>query len=204
MRVIAGKYRSRRLESLRGLRIRPTADRMRETLFNVLCAGAPCALKGTVWVDLFAGSGAVGIEALSRGAAEVIFVEALPEAVALIEKNLRALGIATGFRIFKTDAIVRLGKLGAIEQADFVFLDPPYRMQDAYRRILTGLGRSGVLRPSARVIAEHDRKFDPGGEFGTLRRYRTLEQGDRALSFYAATDAGRGAAGCASTSKVPD
>jgi 16S rRNA (guanine(966)-N(2))-methyltransferase RsmD len=186
MRVIAGKYRSRRLQSLRGSSIRPTADRMRETLFNVLCAGDPCALKGSVWVDLFAGSGAVGIEALSRGAEEVTFVEASPAAVGLIEKNLRSLGIATGFRVLETDAILLLGKPGAIVEAvDFVFLDPPYRMQDAYRRILTTLGRSGVLCPSGRAIAEHDRQFDPGGEFGTLRRYRTLEQGDRALSFYA-------------------
>jgi 16S rRNA (guanine(966)-N(2))-methyltransferase RsmD len=186
MRVIAGKYRSRRLQSLRGLALRPTADRMRETLFNVLCAGNPSALEGTVWVDFFAGSGAVGIEALSRGAAEVIFVEASPEAVVLIERNLRSLGISSGFRVLKTDVIQLLGKLGAIGQAaDFVFLDPPYRMQDAYRRILTGLGSSGVLRPSTLVIAEHDRKFDPGGEFGAIRRYRTLQQGDRALSFYA-------------------
>jgi 16S rRNA (guanine(966)-N(2))-methyltransferase RsmD len=186
MRVIAGKYRSRRLQSLRGLALRPTADRMRETLFNVLCAGNPSALEGTVWVDFFAGSGAVGIEALSRGAAEVIFVEASPEAAALIERNLRSLGISSGFRVLKTDVIQLLGKLGAIGQAaDFVFLDPPYRMQDAYRRILTGLGSSGVLRPSTRVIAEHDRKFDPGGEFGAIRRYRTLHEGDRALSFYA-------------------
>ncbi len=186
MRVIAGKYRSRRLQSLRGLALRPTADRMRETLFNVLCAGNPSALEGTVWVDFFAGSGAVGIEALSRGAAEVIFVEASPEAAALIERNLRSLGISSGFRVLKTDVIQLLGKLGAIVQAaDFVFLDPPYRMQDAYRRILTGLGSSGVLRPSTRVIAEHDRKFDPGGEFGAIRRYRTLHEGDRAMSFYA-------------------
>jgi len=186
MRVIAGKYRSRRLQALRGLEVRPTADRMRETLFNVLCAGNPSALKGTLWIDFFAGSGAVGIEALSRGAAEVIFVEASPKAVALIEKNLRSLGISTGFRVLKTDAIQLLGKPGAIGQgADFVFLDPPYQMQDAYRRILTGLGNSGVFRPSTLVIAEHDRKFDPGGEFGALLRYRKLEQGDAALSFYA-------------------
>jgi 16S rRNA (guanine(966)-N(2))-methyltransferase RsmD len=186
MRVIAGKYRSRRLQSLRGLALRPTADRMRETLFDVLCAGNPSALEGTVWVDFFAGSGAVGIEALSRGAAEVIFVEASPKAVALIEKNLRSLRISSGFRVLKTDVVQLLGKLGAIGQAaDFVFLDPPYRMQDAYRRILTGLGSAGVLRPSTLVIAEHDRKFDPGGEFGAIRRYRTLQQGDAALSFYA-------------------
>ena len=98
MRVIAGKYRSRLLQSLPGLDIRPTADRLRETLFNVLTAGNPNALQGTVWVDFYAGTGAVGIEALSRGAAKVHFVEASPPAAELIRKNLLALGIEMGSR----------------------------------------------------------------------------------------------------------
>jgi 16S rRNA (guanine966-N2)-methyltransferase len=88
MRVIAGKYRSRRLQSLPGLELRPSADRLRETLFNVLTAGNPAALEGTVWVDLYAGTGAVGIEAISRGAGMVHFVEASERAVGLIRKNL--------------------------------------------------------------------------------------------------------------------
>ena len=97
MRVIAGKYRSRPLRSLRGMDIRPTSDRLRETLFNVLTAGNPAALEGSVWLDLFAGTGAVGIEALSRGAKEVHFVENSAPSAEMIRKNLHSLGIAGGF-----------------------------------------------------------------------------------------------------------
>src|SRR6478609_8165544 len=99
MRVIAGKFRSRPLRSLRGMDIRPTSDRLRETLFNVLTAGNPEALEGTVWMDLYAGTGAVGIEALSRGAKEVHFIENSAQAAAAIQRNLQSLGIDDGFRI---------------------------------------------------------------------------------------------------------
>src|SRR6185312_14839889 len=95
MRVIGGKYRRRLLRSVGGLDLRPTADRLRETLFNVLTAGNPSALEGTVWVDLYAGTGAVGIEALSRGAGMVHFVESSAKAAQLVQKNLKSLGIAT-------------------------------------------------------------------------------------------------------------
>src|SRR5262250_2030367 len=101
MRVIAGKYRSRPLRSLRGMDIRPTSDRLRETLFNVLTAGNPAALSGSVWLDLYAGTGAVGIEALSRDAEMVFFVESSPSAASLIEENLRSLELQTGFEILK-------------------------------------------------------------------------------------------------------
>src|SRR6266567_1365215 len=99
MRVIAGKYRSRPLRSLRGMDVRPTSDRLRETLFNVLTAGDPEALVGSVWLDLFAGTGAVGIEALSRGAKEVHFVESSHAAEEAIRQNLHSLGIAHGFHV---------------------------------------------------------------------------------------------------------
>ncbi len=185
MRVIAGTYRSRPLQSLAGIDIRPTSDRLRETLFDILCAGNPDALQGSVWLDLFAGTGAVGIEALSRGAGSVTFVESLPKAAELIEKNLRALAVHTGFRVMKLDCVVGLGKLaGSQPPVDFVFLDPPYRMKQAYGRTLTELARCRFVHAGTIVIAEHDRKFDPGEEFGLLRRYRKLQQGDASLSFY--------------------
>src|SRR5215469_11245433 len=104
MRVIAGQYRSRRLRSLRGLDLRPTSDRLRETLFNVLTAGNPTALEGTVWVDLFAGTGAVGIEALSRGAAMVQFVESSVKVTELVLKNLKSLEITANFGVLQQDA----------------------------------------------------------------------------------------------------
>lgn len=185
MRVIAGKYRSRVLRSLRGLDLRPTADRLRETLFDVLTAGNPSALEGTVWLDLFAGTGAVGIESLSRGAGMVYFVEASARAAALIESNLQSLGSKTGFQISRQDAVRTIHALnGRGVQVDFVFLDPPYRMQPAYRSALESLAASHLLKPTTIVIAEHHKKFDPPAEVGPLRRYRLLQQGDAALSFY--------------------
>jgi len=185
MRVIAGKYRSRPLQSLRGLDLRPTADRLRETLFDILIAGNPQALAGTVWIDLFAGTGAVGIEALSRGAAMVYFVESSAQAAELIEKNLRSLKIDAGFQILKQDSIRAINSLASKSvQADFIFLDPPYRMEQSYRQALEVLGNSSVLKLSAIAIAEHHKKFDPGEKFATLERFRLLKQGDATLSFY--------------------
>lgn len=185
MRVIAGKYRSRPLQSLRGMDIRPTSDRLRETLFDVLCAGNPSALDGTVWFDLYAGTGAVGIEALSRGAVQVIFAESWVKAAALIEKNLGSLGVKDGFQVLRFEMPTALRELETTGLAgDFVFLDPPYRMEQAYGETLLALARSNLLKPSSLVIAEHSRRFDPGERFGSLLRYRKLEQGDAALSFY--------------------
>jgi 16S rRNA (guanine966-N2)-methyltransferase len=165
--------------------IRPTTDRLRETLFDVLCAGKPVALHGTVWLDLFAGTGAVGIEALSRGAKMVYFADASAKAAELIRQNLKSLKAEAGFEVMQLDvlrALRRLSTQGVV--ADFVFLDPPYRMQAAYRETLEFLARSSSLAPSALVISEHEGRFDPGKVFGGLRRYRKLEQGDAALSFY--------------------
>lgn len=185
MRVIAGLYRSRPLRSLPGTDIRPTADRLRETLFNVLCAGNPDALAGSVWLDLYAGTGAVGIEALSRVAALVYFVESSKPAADLIAANLQSLGIHAGYKIMNAEvskSLPQFEKSGAI--ADFVFLDPPYAMQEQYARTLSALAASRLLQPHSIVIAEHEKKFDPGSDFGTLRRYRTVVQSAAALSLY--------------------
>jgi 16S rRNA (guanine966-N2)-methyltransferase len=185
MRVIAGKYRSRSLRSLRGMDIRPTSDRLRETLFNVLAAGNPVMLEGTVWLDLFAGTGAVGIEALSRGAKQVYFVESSMAAANLIRNNLQSLGIAEGFKVLYDEmprAFWRMEREHVA--ADVVFIDPPYRMKDAYRETLQALADSRVIWAMSVVIAEHEKQFDPGEQFGPLRRFRKLVQGSTALSFY--------------------
>jgi 16S rRNA (guanine966-N2)-methyltransferase len=185
MRVIAGKYRSRQLHSLPGLDLRPSADRLRETLFNVLTAGNPAALEGTVWIDLYAGTGAVGIEAVSRGASMVYFAESAARAADLIKQNLTSLGIGTGFQILKQDSIRALRALESGSMvADFVFLDPPYDKEDAYIRALSSLAQSPLLKPETIVIAEHRKRFEPGEGFAPLHRWRKLEQGDAALSFY--------------------
>lgn len=181
MRVIAGKYRSRRLAAPEGMQTRPTSDRLRETLFNVV---APSVVD-SVWLDLFAGSGAVGIEALSRGARTVYFVEAAPRAARAIRDNLATLGIEDGFEVIERDAATALRMLDAQAVAcDFCFLDPPYRKLDDYEQVLGFLSQSRILKPESLVIAEHDKHFDPGEAFGALRRQRVLRQGDAVLSFY--------------------
>ncbi len=181
MRVIAGKYRSRRLIAPAGVQTRPTSDRLRETLFNVVAASVP----GSVWLDLFAGTGAVGIEALSRGARMVYFVESSNRAVRAIRANLDALGISQGFEVVEREAVAALRLLEAKQvAADLCFLDPPYRQTEDYEQVLSFLSGSGLLKPGGVVIAEHDKRLDPGESFGTLRRYRKLRQGDAVLSFY--------------------
>jgi len=185
MRVIAGEYRRRTLRSLPGVEIRPTSDRLRETLFDVLTAGNPSALAETTWLDLYAGTGAVGIEAISRGARMVYFVESSKTAAELIATNLKSLGIANGFQIVKADAGKALRQLEAAGSvADYVFLDPPYALRDEYAKSLAALAQAKLLRTASVVIAEHEKRFDPGEVFGDLRRYRKLVQGDAALSFY--------------------
>ena len=163
--------------------IRPTSDRLRETLFNVLTAGHPGALEGSVWLDLYAGTGAVGIEAISRGAAKVYFVEQSAAAVKVIQDNLKSLGIRSGVEVIQKDVGKALAQLQN-EEMDFVFLDPPYRLQEIYHDTLSRIGGWSSLKTTTIVIAEHDKKFDPGGEFGELKRFRKLQQGDAALSFY--------------------
>lgn len=182
--MIAGQYRSRPLRPLRGLDIRPTSDRLRETLFNVLTAGNPAALEGSVWIDLYAGTGAVGIEALSRGAAKVYFVESSVEATKQVRENLASLGISTGFEVKEIPVARALKTLSGASAADFIFMDPPYRDEAAYGATLSALANSGMVGEETRVIAEHEKRFDPGEEFGALKRYRKLVQGDAALSFY--------------------
>jgi 16S rRNA (guanine966-N2)-methyltransferase len=172
MRVIAGEFRSRRLKTLPGLETRPTPDRLRETLFNVL---AP-VIEGAVFVDAFAGTGAVGIEALSRGARRCIFIERNRAAVAVIRDNLTALGLDARAEVFS-------GKVATVLErtaADIVFLDPPYEEIMEYETALTALGAG----TSNLAIAQHASRVALKEEYGSLRRYRVLKQGDNSLTFY--------------------
>jgi 16S rRNA (guanine(966)-N(2))-methyltransferase RsmD len=185
MRVIAGTFRRRSLRAIPGNDLRPTADRLRETLFNVLTAGNPGALEGTVWIDLYAGTGSVGIEAVSRGCGMAYFVDCAQQAVDLIRGNLSSLKVESGFEIAKLDAVRGLQFLerrGVV--ADFIFLDPPYGMAQEYDNALKVLSQSPLLNSESKVIAEHSKRVDPGECFGALRRYRALKQGDACLSFY--------------------
>jgi 16S rRNA (guanine(966)-N(2))-methyltransferase RsmD len=184
MRIIAGLLRSRTLQAPPGLATRPTSDRLRETLFNVL---AP-RMEGATFLDLYAGSGAVGMEAVSRGAAHVCFVERAPAAVSVLRGNLERLGLRAGFHIQtgSVGAFLRKPPGDARRAFDVVFLDPPYDAAEEYAATLGLLGgaAAGLLAPAAAVIAEHRRKERLEGEYGSLKRTRLLEQGDAALSFY--------------------
>lgn len=183
MRVIAGKFRSRRLNPVPGHDVRPTADRVRETLFNVLAAAAD--LEGSVWLDLFAGTGAVGIEAISRGARSVYFVESSKKAAAVLRQNLASLQITEGYEVHEREAESAVRLLDSLKVAcDYVFLDPPYASKKSYEEVLGFLSQSALVSERTVVVAEHDKHFDPGEKFGALQRYRKLEQGDAVLSFY--------------------
>jgi 16S rRNA (guanine966-N2)-methyltransferase len=181
VRVIAGKYRSRTLRSLKGQRLRPTSDRLRETLFNIL---GPTVGGATV-VDLYAGTGAVGIEALSRGAHHAIFVEQHAPAVALIRRNLESLGIGAEAEILGMDVGRAIERLEARHvHAQFVFVDPPYADDMEYENALEALGESPLVAPEGRVIVEHSRKRELAEQVGDLELARIVEQGDAALSIY--------------------
>jgi 16S rRNA (guanine966-N2)-methyltransferase len=189
MRVIAGQFRSRVLSAPPGLDTRPTSDRLRETLFNVL---AP-RISGAAFLDLYAGSGAVGIEAISRGAARVAFVERDPAAAKVLRGNLERLHVAAGSRVHAGSVKTFLQKRSSVASPKpvlhkVVFLDPPWDAADEYTSTLNLLGGPAAahLAPNALVIAEHRRKTALDERYGNLRRTRLLEQGDAALSFYAA------------------
>jgi 16S rRNA (guanine(966)-N(2))-methyltransferase RsmD len=183
MRIISGKYRSRQIQSAAGDDVRPTSDKLRGTLFNVVAAARP--IEHTVWLDVYAGSGAVGIEALSRGAREVYFVESSKKAVAVIRENLKALNIEAGWEIVERDADAGLRRLDSQAVAcDVCFLDPPYAKEEEYEDALGFLSQSQMIGPQSLVIAEHSKRFDPGDQVGALVRFRKLKQGDAVLSFY--------------------
>lgn len=172
MRVIAGEFRSRRLKSLPGLSTRPTPDRLRETLFDVLAD----SVKDSVFMDVYAGTGAVGIEALSRGARRAIFVEKNRAAVEVMRENLKALGLESRAAVFTGKAATVLERTAG----DIAFLDPPYELTKEYETCLLALEKL----PTPLVIVQHAPRFDPGEACGALRRYRVIKQGDNSLSFY--------------------
>lgn len=190
MRVIAGTYRSRVLKAPPGMATRPSSDRLRETLFNVL---AP-RIQAASFLDLYAGSGAVGIEALSRGAARAVFVERAPAALAVLRANLDALNLRGAARVqaVSVGAFLRRAAAGPkAERFDLVFLDPPYDVADDYSATLGLLGGQAapLIAEDALIVAEHRRNQPLPDRYGALARTRLLEQGDAALSFYACDSA---------------
>jgi 16S rRNA (guanine966-N2)-methyltransferase len=181
MRVIAGKFKGRNLKSPPSLQVRPTSDRLRETLFNVIAAYVP----ESRFLDLCAGSGAVGIEALSRGAAHVTFVDRSRRSCQLIEANLKLCGVTEEQQdIYCSEATEFLKQTSThtADRWDIVFFDPPYK-QD-YLPTLEILGSSQLLNDDGLLIVEHHHKTDLPETIGRLNRTRILKQGDSSLSFY--------------------
>ena len=172
MRVIGGDFRSRALKSVPGLDTRPTPDRLREALFNVLTP----RISGVVFADLYAGTGAVGIEALSRGASRAIFVESDRVAVNVIRENLRSLGLEARAQVREGRTLQILKKM----EADIVFLDPPYALAKEYPLALDLLG----ARPPALVVVQHDVRLKLEESYGALQRGKVMKQGDNVLSFF--------------------
>jgi len=176
MRVIAGEFRSRRLKTLPGLALRPTPDRLRQALFNVLTP----RIEGATFLDAYAGSGSVGIEALSRGAGHAIFVEKHFGAVRMIRENLASLKLEDRATVLQRATLAALKEL----DADIYFLDPPYTELAEYRSALELLG-DRALQPHVLALAQHDKRFELAETYGRLQRTRVLTHGDNVISFFA-------------------
>jgi 16S rRNA (guanine(966)-N(2))-methyltransferase RsmD len=174
MRVIAGEFRSRRLKSIPGNATRPTPDRLRETLFDILAT----RIDGKIFLDAYAGTGAVGIEALSRGARHAIFLEKDRFAVEAIRENLASLQLERRATVIKGPVLLALGR----SPADLVFLDPPYSQEREYLAALELLSQA----PPALTVVQHSIRMRLADTFGSLARSRIVKQGENALSFFMA------------------
>lgn len=173
MRIVAGTLKGRRLQGPATDDVRPTSDRLRETLFNVL---GP-TVQGSRVLDAFAGTGAVGLEALSRGALQVTFYENDPRAWKVAEANIRHCGVSGACELIRVDFLRSTGKA----DRDLVFLDPPYDDDDLNAIIRVAAAHA---RPGGVIVLEHRRSRDTPTEEGGLVRTRVLNSGDSALSFY--------------------
>jgi len=177
MRVIAGEFRSRRLLSIPGDATRPTPDRLRETLFDILTP----RIEGAIFLDAYAGTGAVGIEALSRGARHAFFLEKNRAALETIRRNLSSLKLEARATVVTGPVLLAIPRYSA----GIVFLDPPYDLEHEYAAVLELLSAA----PPELTVVQHSVRFVLPDEKGTLRRIRVVKQGDNALSFYrGATD----------------
>lgn len=180
VRVISGQARGRPLKAVPGDATRPTTDKVKEALFSMI---GPY-FDGERVLDLFAGTGGLGIEALSRGAGHAVFVDASPKSVAVVRSNLEATRLADRAEVYRNDAgkaIRLLEKKGL--KFDLLFLDPPYIMKDCAERLLD-LAARGLVAEGATAVVEHESAFDYGDGFGPFRRRRHAAYGEVALSIY--------------------
>jgi 16S rRNA (guanine966-N2)-methyltransferase len=182
MRVISGRYRGRRLLGPSGTELRPTGDRLKESLFNILQPD----IAGSIVLDAFGGTGAIGVEAISRGAREAVFIENTAVACRLIRKNLELCRIQTGYRILQQDVFAALRSLARQGfRANIAFFDPPYDWQP-YGDLLKIVFNRNLLMQTSCAVIEHHRKASLPESGDGYRRYRVIRQGDQCLSFYSA------------------
>jgi 16S rRNA (guanine966-N2)-methyltransferase len=176
VRIITGAWKGRRLEAPQGSTVRPTSDRLRETLFNVLAG-----VEGARVLDGFAGTGAIGLEALSRGAAHATFVERDPRVISVLNRNITACGAGNACAIIRDDFLGAARRFARDAAFDLVVVDPPYDVAD-----LAAIADAGAaaLAPGGRLVFEHSRRRDSPAMAGDAPRTRVLVAGDSALSFY--------------------
>lgn len=183
MRIIAGTCKGRTLRGPTGGGVRPTSDRLRETIFNVVREEVDAAQV----LDAFAGTGALGLEALSRGAARVTFVDRDPRALAVLRQNVEACGAANACVIIRDDFIGLSARHRDLGRFTLALLDPPYDHRDL-DAVLAEAGR--LMAPAGIVVLEHSRRRETPGQVDGLTRYRVITAGDSALSLYTLTEGG--------------
>ena len=176
MRVTGGIGKGRKLKVPAGSRVRPTSDKVKQALFNILGQ----KVEGALFLDLFAGIGGIGIEALSRGAGRVVFVDDSRDSLKIIKKNVEQTAFTERAQVVASKAETFLKKTS--EQFDIVFLDPPYSL--AMEPLLKVLAESGILKPDSILIAEHFKKQPSIQQIGNLSLYRQAQYGDTVLTFY--------------------
>ncbi len=179
MNIIGGMYKGRVISMPKGPDIRPTSNKAREALFSIL---GSCVIDSRV-LDLFAGSGGLGLEAMSRGAGEAVFVDNHPKCINVIRKNLEALQLAEKSKVMKLNADLAIKKLAHKEKFDLIFMDPPY-FRDLVKKTLINLDQYDILNHSGLIICEHHKKEGLPEEIASFKRLKTNQYGDTALSIY--------------------
>jgi 16S rRNA (guanine(966)-N(2))-methyltransferase RsmD len=183
VRVIGGTFKSRVLKTAFGNATRPTADRLKETLFNLF----QTEIEGSRFLDCFAGSGSIGIEAISRGARSVTFIESSPLGSEIIRENIASLGLASSNEYRLLNKTVEAG-LKILQRTgvkfDIVFLDPPYAAASEYPRVLEAVQQHQIIGNEASIVAEHSKHLKLENRIGDLVRVRQVRQGDSVLSIY--------------------
>lgn len=181
MRVISGKARGKRLKAPRGMDTRPITDMIKEALFNVVGSNIVAASL----LDLFAGSGSVGIEALSRGANEVVFIDSSHKSVQIIRENLNNCGFTDKFELYCNDVFRALEIMGKRQMTfDYIYADPPFTVESIFHPLLEALDRSSLLAPGGILIMRSPRRKILPVKFTRLEEYRVDNYGESTLHYY--------------------